>query len=638
MIIDRENKLDFFKELYSSACKSAEADIKLLEVNRKQYYETLEFKEGKKKKLLPNLTYELIESQVSTNIPKVQVIPEIQSDMNERNAQAIETLFNNVAEKQRLRSLDDLDERRTYYHGAVAYVVDWDSTIKTHNTRGDVTIESYTVDRVVGQPGVYEIDKMDYVFLYYESTVDEIERRYDVKIEEQEETTVVEIVTCWYKDEEGRICRYTMCGDYELEDIEDYYSRQRYVCKKCGKSQVSCRCEEPNFERDTDEYEDIVTPITRSDGTKILPISPKYEDGILVTETKKQVAKTETGEIAQADIDGIKIPALADVEVPVLEPTRIPYYVPKHFPIVIRKNISKDNSLFGQSDSEVIKTEHDAFNEIWTRILQKTLKSGIMLKKPKGSKNKISSGIYEDEIEIDASNQTLWGTLDMQPNIKQDLAVAEEIYQRAKAILGITNSFQGQQDTTATSGYAKQIQVQQAQGRLESKRLMKAEAFAQIAQRVFELYLAYADEPRIIAYKDNRGKLQNLSFNRYDFYAQDFNGEWYIDDAFIFSMDKSGDIASNKMFLWRENKENLSAGAFGPPQSLSALIIYWENMEKCHYPNASDNVARLREQQRQEQEQMMQMQQRQFMQSPQVPPTNIMQQQSPIEAPIPQDI
>jgi len=53
----------------------------------------------------------------------------------------------------------------------------------------------------------------------------------------------------------------------------------------------------------------------------------------------------------------------------------------------------------------------------------------------------------------------------MQTSIQQDVMQADRLYDQAKRILGISDSFQGQQDYTATSGYAKQIQVQQSQGR-----------------------------------------------------------------------------------------------------------------------------------------------------------------------------
>ena len=34
---------------------------------------------------------------------------------------------------------------------------------------------------------------------------------------------------CYYKDEKDRICQYIWSGDTELRDIEDYYSRKKYI-------------------------------------------------------------------------------------------------------------------------------------------------------------------------------------------------------------------------------------------------------------------------------------------------------------------------------------------------------------------------------------------------------------------------
>jgi hypothetical protein len=99
----------------------------------------------------------------------------------------------------------------------------------------------------------------------------------------------------------------------------------------------------------------------------------------------------------------------------------------------------------------------------------------------------------------------------LQVDVSRDIAQAERLYDQAKRILGITDSFQGQADSTAQSGKAKQIQVQQAAGRLDSKRQMKNAAYSEIDKIIFRYYLAYADEPRPAVYRDAEGKLQTES-------------------------------------------------------------------------------------------------------------------------------
>ncbi len=53
-----------------------------------------------------------------------------------------------------------------------------------------------------------------------------------------------------------------------------------------------------------------------------------------------------------------------------------------------------------------------------------------------------------------------------------------------------------------STGKAKQLQIQQAAGRLDSKRQMKNAAYAEIDRIIVQDYLAYADEPRPATFRD----------------------------------------------------------------------------------------------------------------------------------------
>ena len=149
-----------------------------------------------------------------------------------------------------------------------------------------------------------------------------------------------------------------------------------------------------------------------------------------------------------------------------------------------------------------------------------------------------------------------YGKVDTTPEISQDIAEAERLYDHAKRILGISDSFQGQYDGSAQSGRAKQLQIQQAAGRLDSKRQMKNAAYADIDKVIFQYYLAYADEPRSVTYRDASGRLQNIEFNRYDFIERDEAGEWYYNDSYMFSADSTVDIERSREFIWQENRQN----------------------------------------------------------------------------------
>lgn len=160
----------------------------------------------------------------------------------------------------------------------------------------------------------------------------------------------------------------------------------------------------------------------------------------------------------------------------------------------------------------------------------------------------------------------------MQCTVSSELLYLANVYEEARQILGITDSFQGRQDSTATSGKAKEFSAAQAAGRLESKRVMKNAAYAQLFELMFKFWLAYSDEPRPVSYKNFKGETEYEEFNRYDFLEKDDDGQWYWNDQFLFSCDTSAPLASNREAMWQETRMNLQTGAFGDPASTETLI------------------------------------------------------------------
>jgi hypothetical protein len=294
--------------------------------------------------------------------------------------------------------------------------------------------------------------------------------------------------------------------------------------------------------------------------------------------------------------------------VPRLERTNLPYYTPSKFPIIIRKNTSQEDSLFGQSDCEFIRPQQQAINKIESRILEKLMNAGVYPTAPEDYIGQFDNGLYKNVIKVGQGNYKLFGRIDLQVDLTQDISQSERLYQQSKRIMGITDSYQGQADSTAQSGKAKQIQVNQSAGRLDSKRKMKNAAYAEIDEVIFLYYLAYADEPRAMSYVDSMGRLQNAQFNRYDFIERDENGEYYYNTQYLFGTDLTGDVEQSRETIWSENRLNFQNGCYGNPQELETLLIYWQQMEKHHYPDARDMVERIRgiiEAQRQQLEQQL---------------------------------
>lgn len=536
-------------------------------------------------------------------MPSTAVTPEVYSERNDRNAKSIERLLKNKRNQLPFEKMNDIDERYSPIYGGSIWLVEWDNSIKTHNTVGDVKITCWSPSHFVGQPCIYDIDDMEYCFITFETTKEDLVRKYGVPIDvaddtesenggETNETATVNV--CYYKNDEDKICQYIWSGDTELQDIEDYYSRKVYVCKNCGRRKELCTCDKPDYELQDDEYEELDHDIVLSDGSVIPAASPVMKDGQVVMEESQQQAVLEDGSVAMDEINGIMIPATVPVQVPKLERTKLPYYTPSKFPIIIRKNTSQEDSLFGQSDCEFIRPQQQAINKIESRILEKLMSAGVYPTAPEDYIGQFDNGLYKNVIKVGQGNYKLFGRIDLQVDLTQDISQSERLYQQSKRIMGITDSYQGQADSTAQSGKAKQIQVNQSAGRLDSKRKMKNAAYAEIDEVIFLYYLAYADEPRAMSYVDSMGRLQNAQFNRYDFIERDENGEYYYNTQYLFGTDPTGDVEQSRETIWSENRLNFQNGCYGNPQQLETLLIFWQQMERHHYPDARDMVERIR--------------------------------------------
>ncbi len=496
-----------------------------------------------------NITYEIIEGQISAVIPAPHVSPRTYSERGERLALAIERLCARARDELPFERLNDLDERYTTVYGGSVFLVEWDSSRGALGERGGIRVCCLSPEDFVPQPGIAEVEEMEYCFLRFSVPRRELCRRYGVSeataargeaeagAGAAEEDTVT-VVTCFYREEDGRISRFVFSGDAVLSDLSDYYGRKASVCPRCGAPE-GCECGEP--------------PILR----------PEEEEW-------------------RVGADGTAYP--------------LPYYRPRHFPVVIRKNISRMGDWIGQSDCEVIRPQQQQINKLESRIQSKLMRAGITPVIPQDARVSPDNGIFEQVLRLQpGESAALYGTLDTTPTITQDILQSDRLYEQAKRLIGVSDTYLGLSDSTATSGYAKRLQVEQAAGRLESKRRMKEAAYADIDRLIFEFTLAYADEPRVLGYRDALGRMHGDRFCRRDFLVEDGEGGLCYDDGFLFSADRNGWIEGQRETLWEKNLENLRAGTLGEPGELATLLRYWQAQERAHYPNARENVEYFKE-------------------------------------------
>lgn len=577
-INQKEARLEFFSSLYENAKNSYSETLNLYERHMKQYRGGTDIDGSSEPALtVRNITYEIVESQVSSDIPHPKVDAACYSEKKNRNARAIERLLLSVRDKLSYEELNDIDERYTYVFGGSVWYVEWDNSLRLGKEVGGVRLYCLSPMNFIPQPNISSVDDMEYCFLKFTTTRGELSRRYGVDedtlmLAEYDfsggDTTsdgdTVTIITVFYKDADGEVGKFVFSGGITLYDMPKYYRRKIRICKRCGEGEELCLCKKKAFYEKDEISEILPRDILLSDGSEIPKFSPVIEGGYL-----------------SGSEGGFK-----------MKNTEIPYYTPRSFPIVIRKNTSFGDSLFGQSDCEYIRPEQQAINKIESRILQKLLRAGITPIVPEDASISLNNSVFGQVIKMKpGESASQYGKVDTTPDISQDIAEAERLYDHSKRILGISDALQGLDAYTPESGYARQLKISQASGRLESKRKMKHTAYADMDRLIFEQYLAFADEPRALVYRDAYGRIHNSEFNRYDFIEFDtVSGEYYYDDAYLFSVDLNGGAEYQREALWERNLENLKAGTLGDPSSTVTLLRYWQCQERAHYPHARENV------------------------------------------------
>lgn len=467
------------------------------------------------------------------------------------------------------------------------------------------------------------------------------------------------------RNDSGGIDKYTWVNDTEIEDLEDYQARRQPVCRKCRKVRplrgqiisttqsimpVPTMTEEPGLSAllpGSPQMTEGIAPEDQLEAALAAALTPdpaelmaqrlasdflgQNQSGILGNvqvqageEPKPERYNggpcpwcgsedwtTETMEFEEVmlpitNASGLTIPGATpgiedETGAPVMRPTLIPFYKPDCYPVVLQRSVSIYGQLLGNSDVDVIEDQQNTVNRMEQKIIDRLLKAGSRVTLPEGN-FRIDSKDYEKWYIKNPSEKALIDIYTFSGNIQYELMYLANVYEESRQILGITDSFQGRKDATATSAVAKQFAAAQSAGRLESKRVMKDAAYAKIFEMLFKFALAYSDEPRTVTYKNSEGETEYEEFNRYDFLKQDADGQYYWNDQFLFSCDTAAPLATNREALWQETRMNLQSGAFGNPTATETLIIFWSKMEELHYPGAGQTKKYLEEQRQREQE------------------------------------
>jgi len=541
--------------------------------------------EAKNTPHLRNVVAELIEAQVQSYFPFPKVSPMDAED--EDFAKEIEDLLRSEMDRMPSEDVNDMMERIVPVQGGAAYLVEWDSTARRGRSKGELCVTYLHPKQIIPQPGVYtDVEDMDYIFLILPQTKEYIRRRYGVDVsdeseefpevkasmdsleEAQAENDMVSQIVGYFRSDSGAIGRVSFVGDTVLEYTDDYQARHLMRCEDCGKIVLSGegKCESCGSTRVSDSAE-------------------RFEE-------RYDSLKLHDGSVLAPDSANVLDP----------EPLRIPNYVPDVYPVVLQKNISEYGRFLGTSDVDKLESLQNMINRLEGAIAEKLCDASVLVTLPPDAKITNKGGKNMKEVRISKPEYMNYiNVFNLQGNIGQDRAHLDAVYEEMKQAIGITDSFLGRRDPTATSGVAKDFAAKQSAGRLESKSVCKASAFGRLYEVMFKFLLAYADRPISVPYRADGGDIAYRKFDRYDFLRRDEFGELWWDDSFIFSCDSASSLATNREAMWQEIRGNYTSGAYGDPTANETRLLFWQKMDEQHYPGAAANARIFRQKVEEEQ-------------------------------------
>lgn len=526
--------------------------------------------ESKRKSVsLRKMIFELIESIVDNSIPMPRLKPRRKIDLPV--VDITENYLKFEIDRMLTEQENDKGERATYIDGTSWYKISWDSLDNNYERSGDLRVEVLLADQVIPEPGCTDYRLMNYIFERQQMSLARIYDLYGrliVPLETGQATT--DVITYYYLNNNRVVGRF-MYAPHSRQVIswdEDWQIRRVRKCKVCGTvNPIGDFCK--NCGASSFKYEPVTTEVLEED---IVQMHNPYEEGRSDDPNNTQ-----------------------EVQVFLEAGTEIPYYQVRQLPFVPRQSISSLDTIYGISNVSILLDMQDSVNKILTKVEDKILKSGAVVTKP----DKIKLNDRDESFKIlgvrSAEEAAMVQTKQVVADVSQDITAAQLFYESARASSGVTQSYQGQTDKTATSGKAKEISALQSSGRLESMRVMKAAAFAGVYELMFKYLLAFSDESRKFVKILPDGQQEEELWSKYMFLRKDKYGQIYYVDDFAYSTDPASTLSNNRVQMWQETLQQFTMGTFGVVNDPRTLQLYWNIMDEEQYPLAKLALAGIKE-------------------------------------------
>lgn len=297
----KNKKLAFWQDKLRKARAAYADELKRMDM-RTAYYEGTADVHAHSGALAPrratnvrNIVYELLESQVDPTIPMPRV--EAIHPEDEALARGVEALLRHEVQRLHLTEKNDIQERTAPTQGGALWQVDWDNEAGCHCALGDVAVTDRHPRQVIPQPGVYEIEQMDYIFVQTCRTKQAIRRKYGVDVADggeaqpeirgegaapQEELVTQNIA--YFRNEAGGIGLFSWVEDKVLADYDDYQALHLKVCAVCGAPKTGEVCGQCGARKWRDEAQDeleVPRALTLPDGAQVAPFAREEQRAVL---------------------------------------------------------------------------------------------------------------------------------------------------------------------------------------------------------------------------------------------------------------------------------------------------------------------------------------------------------------------
>lgn len=534
---------------------------------RKAYYGTLNAldrttgaESTRKSESLRKLIYELIQAKVDNTIPQPRMTPRHRDDL--MLVDITENYLKFEMDRMLTEETNDVGERATYIDGTSWYKVCWDSLDNNHERSGDVRVDILLADQVVPEPGIKNYRLMNYIFERQSISVARIYDLYGRLMIPLDNISNCNVITYYYLNENHVVSRfmYVESTNQVITWDEDWQMRKLRVCYACG----------------------VVNPI----GDKCVNCGSKK---FVYTNAEEEVLEEDIKTLHNPYEEGKTNDVSKDITV--AEPfltkgTKIPYYQIRQLPFVPRVATSSLTTIYGVSEVSILLDMQDAINKIMTKIKEKILKSGAVVTKP----DKMKINDTDDTFKImgvkTQEEAAMIQVKQIIADVSQDMNSTMLFYESARSSSGVTESYQGKIDQTATSGKAKEISANQSAGSMESLRVMKSAAFAGVYELIFKFHLAFSDETRRFVKLLPNGSEEEMMWNKYMFLRKDKYGNLYYIDDFAFSTDPAATLSNNRVKMWQETLQQFTMGTMGEVADPRTRELYWNIMDSMQYPLA----------------------------------------------------